>query len=105
MGKSMVRNLMKPCFSVSFTQEPKARRWMLSKRVQSGDSIAQCVRDEVVITIVGYPKDVEEVYFGKDGILEMQLPNLPHRYDHHQSKVTSAFDSAADMGMHALDAP
>ena len=30
------------------------------------DSIAQCVRNsEVVITIVGYPKDVEEIYFGE----------------------------------------
>ena len=36
MGKSMVRNLMKKGFLSQFTQEPKARRWMLSKRVQSG---------------------------------------------------------------------
>ena len=35
------------------------------------DNIADCVRGaEAVITIVGYPKDVEEVYLAPGGILE-----------------------------------
>ena len=35
------------------------------------DSIADCVKDcEAVITIVGFPQDVEEVYFDQGNILD-----------------------------------
>ena len=34
-----------------------------------------CVQDkDVIITIVGYPQDVEEVYFGPGGLLESAQP-------------------------------
>lgn len=34
-----------------------------------------CVQDkDVIITIVGYPKDVEEVYFGENGIIANAKP-------------------------------
>ena len=34
------------------------------------DAIADCAAGrDAVITMVGYPKDVEEVYFGQDAIL------------------------------------
>ncbi len=37
-------------------------------------TIAECVSNaEVIFTIVGYPKDVEELYLGKDGIFECAL--------------------------------
>ena len=35
------------------------------------ESIAACVKDaDVVFTMVGYPKDVEDIYTCKDGIFE-----------------------------------
>ena len=41
------------------------------------DTAAECARGrDAVITIVGYPKDVEEVYFGENGILANAEPEL-----------------------------
>ena len=60
-----------------------------------------------MITIVGYPKDVEEVYFGKDGILENAASGtyLIDMTTTSPKLSKRIYDSAADMGMHALDAP
>ena len=62
MGQSMVRNLMKKGYDVSVYNRTKAKADAV---VQEGahwcGSAADCAADkDVVITIVGYPKDVEE---------------------------------------------
>ena len=65
MGKSMVRNLMKAGFEVSIYARTKAK---VEDVLQEGalwcNSIGSCeAGKDAVITIVGFPKDVEEVYF------------------------------------------
>ncbi len=72
MGKSMVKNLLKKGFSVSIYTRTKQKALDIIKEGAFWcDSIAECVKQkELVITMVGYPKDVEEVYFGNKGILE-----------------------------------
>ena len=65
MGKSMVRNLMKAGYELHIYARTKAK---VEDVIQEGaifhDSIGACVADrDAVITIVGYPGDVEEVYF------------------------------------------
>ena len=72
MGKSMVRNLMKHGYHVSIYNRTKEKA---NELIEEGavwcDSVGECAKNQdVVITIVGYPKDVEEVYFGENGILE-----------------------------------
>ena len=72
MGKSMIKNLMKDGYDVSIYNRTKDKALEL---IEIGalwkDNIKECVKDaDIVITIVGYPKDVEEVYFGSEGILE-----------------------------------
>ena len=71
MGKSMVRNLMKQGYEVSiYTRTKEKAEEVISEGAIWCDRIADCVKEkEAVITIVGYPKDVEEVYFGEDGII------------------------------------
>jgi len=71
MGKSMVRNLMKHGYEVDIYARSRAKvEDVVTEGAVFHDSIADCVRDgDVVITIVGFPQDVEEVYFGEDGIL------------------------------------
>lgn len=71
MGKSMVRNLMKNGFNVSIYTRTKIKAEdVISEGAIWCDDIKDCVKDkDAIITIVGYPKDVEEVYFGEDGIL------------------------------------
>ena len=72
MGKSMVRNLMKKGFTVSiYTRTKQKALDVIEEGALWCDSIAECVKQKyAVITMVGYPKDVEEVYFGEKGILQ-----------------------------------
>ena len=75
MGKPMVRNLMKKGFPVSIYTRTKSK---VLDVIEEGavwcDDVKTCVQDkDVIITIVGYPKDVEEVYLGKDGIIEADV--------------------------------
>lgn len=70
MGKSMVRNLMKQGYTLSIYNRTKEKALDL---IEEGaiwcDSPALCAKgQDAVITIVGYPKDVEEVYFGQQGV-------------------------------------
>lgn len=72
MGKHMVRNLMKNGYEVSIYSRTKSKaKEVIEEGAIWCDDIKSCVKDkDVVITIVGYPKDVEEVYFGENGIIE-----------------------------------
>lgn len=72
MGKSMVRNLMKAGYELHIYARTKAK---VEDVIQEGaifhDSIGACVADrDAVITIVGYPADVEEVYFEPGNIFD-----------------------------------
>ena len=72
MGKSMVRNLMKAGFEVAIYTRTKSKvEDVIHEGAVWRDTVKECVADrDAVITIVGYPKDVEEVYFGEGGILK-----------------------------------
>ena len=71
MGKPMVRNLMKRGYPVSIYSRTKAKVLdVIEEGAMWCDSVATCAAEkDVIITMVGFPKDVEEVYFGEDGIL------------------------------------
>lgn len=64
MGKSMLLHLVHGGHSVSAYNRTKAKALDLAKDgVKVCDSIEECVSDaELVCTMVGYPKDVVEVY-------------------------------------------
>ena len=72
MGKSMAENLMDAGYDVHvYTRTKEKARTLLEKGARWEDSISKLASEvDVVITIVGYPSDVKEVYFGKDGIIE-----------------------------------
>ena len=76
MGKSMVRNLMKAGFEVAvYTRtKEKAEDVIVEGAVWCEDVKTCAAGRDAVITIVGYPKDVEEVYFGDDGIVASADP-------------------------------
>lgn len=71
MGKSMVRNLVKKGYDVSiYSRTISKAEELICEGIKWHNSIKECVKDaEVVITMVGYPKDVEEIYFGEKGII------------------------------------
>ena len=72
MGKSMVRNLMKTGYELHIYARTKAKGDdVISEGAIFHESIKECVPGcDAVITIVGFPRDVEEVYFDEGGILE-----------------------------------
>jgi 3-hydroxyisobutyrate dehydrogenase len=62
---------------------------------------------DVVITIVGYPKDVEDVYLGTGGIVEMARPGtvLIDMTTSSPALAAQIAQSAETEGLRALDAP
>lgn len=109
MGKSMVRNLMKSGFDVSVYTRTKSKVLdVLEEGAVWTDSIKECVANkDVVITMIGYPKDVEEVYFGEDGIMECakQGAYLIDMTTNSPELAIQIYDRAKEKGFFALDAP
>lgn len=109
MGKSMVRNLMKNGFEVSiFARNKEKVLDVISEGSSFYPTIKECVSGcDAVITIVGFPKDVEEVYFGENGILE-NVKEGTYVIDMTTSSPKLAveiFEKAKEKGVKALDAP
>lgn len=109
MGKSMIRNLMKAGFEVAVYNRTKARADdVVAEGAIWRDTVKECVADrDVVITIVGYPKDVEEVYLGEAGIIA-NAPKGAYVIDMTTSSPKLAVkihEAALAAGLHALDAP
>lgn len=109
MGKSMVRNLMKNDFEVSiFARNKEKVLDVISEGANFYPTIKECVSGcDAVITIVGFPKDVEEVYFGENGILE-NVKEGTYVIDMTTSSPKLAveiFEKAKEKGVKALDAP
>lgn len=72
MGKGMITNLIHANYTVNIYTRTKEKA---SSLVQIGahwkDSIAELTKSsDVVITMIGTPADVEDVYFGEEGILK-----------------------------------
>lgn len=72
MGRPMVRNLMKNGYKVHIFARNKMKvEDVISEGAVFHDTIAGCVKgQDAVITIVGYPQDVEDVYFTEGNILD-----------------------------------
>lgn len=109
MGKSMIRNLMKQGFEVLvYARTPGKVKDILQEGAVLMPTIAQCAeQSDVVITMVGFPRDVEEIYFGVDGILAHMQPD-GYAIDMTTSSPNLAkniFEQAKKRRIHALDAP
>lgn len=109
MGAPMVRNLMNKGFELSVYNRTKAKaEGVIAAGARWCDSVAQCAAgQDVVITIVGYPKDVEEVYFAPGGILESANPGavLIDMTTTSPRLSERIYAAAKEKGMTALDAP
>ncbi|GAQ16641.1 2-hydroxy-3-oxopropionate reductase [Oceanobacillus picturae] len=109
MGSSMVENLMQDGFPVTvYTRTKEKALPLLEQGAEWADSVKDLASSShIIITIVGYPQDVEEVYLGKDGLLAHANPGS-YLIDMTTSKPALAkeiYDRAKEKGIHALDAP
>ena len=109
MGRSMVRNLMKAGYEVHIYARTKAKvEDVISEGAVFHDSIAECVKDrDAVITIVGFPQDVEEVYFDSGNILDSASPGtyLIDMTTTSPMLAEKICEEGTKRGFHVLDAP
>lgn len=78
MGKAMARNLMKAGYELHiYARHPEKVTDIVAEGAVLHKSIAECVQSaEAVITMVGFPQDVEEVYFAPGNILDSATPGM-----------------------------
>ncbi|MCT7581278.1 NAD(P)-dependent oxidoreductase [Aliarcobacter butzleri] len=109
MGKFMVSNLLKNGFEVSIYARNKAK---VEDSIKEGavfcETIKECVQNkDAIITIVGYPKDVEEVYLSQEGIINSASQNS-YLIDMTTTTPTLSIkihEEAKKKNLKALDAP
>ena len=109
MGNGMVKNLLRHGYEVSAYTRTRAKALeALDAGAEWRESAADCVRDaDAVITMVGFPPDVEEVYFGERGILANARPGtlVIDMTTTSPRLAQRIYTEAADRGLSALDAP
>ncbi len=109
MGQSMAGHLQKAGYRLNVHNRTRAKADGLIEggatwQDSPGDVAAA---SDVVITMVGYPADVEEVYLGDGGIIE-RAPAGTYLVDMTTSEPSLAariYDAAKAKGLHSLDAP
>lgn len=109
MGKSMVRNLRKAGYRLHIYARNRAK---VEDVIREGalfyDTIAACVQGcQAVVTMVGFPQDVEEVYFQPGNILDRAEPGA-YLIDMTTTSPTLAqrlYAEGTARGFRVLDAP
>ncbi|UCZ53093.1 NAD(P)-dependent oxidoreductase [Bacillus shivajii] len=109
MGKSMASHLLKGGYTVNVYNRTKSKT---DELVKEGAVWCRTVKElatnsDIIITIVGYPKDVEAVYLSEDGIINHAKQGT-HLIDMTTSTPTLAKQidkTAKEKGMFAFDAP
>lgn len=109
MGNGMVKNLLSHGYAVNAYTRTRAKALeALDAGAEWRESVSDCVRDaDAVITMVGFPPDVEEVYFGERGILANARPGtlVIDMTTTSPRLAQRIYTEAADRGLSALDAP
>ncbi|EKV31489.1 2-hydroxy-3-oxopropionate reductase [Caenispirillum salinarum AK4] len=109
MAKGMARNVMKAGYEVhGYTRTKSKAQDLLDEGVIWHDTVADLAETcGVVITMVGYPQDVEQVYYGEGGILAHAKPGsyLVDMTTSSPSIAQRIANDADQRGLHALDAP
>ncbi|MCB1122909.1 MAG: NAD(P)-dependent oxidoreductase [Verrucomicrobiae bacterium] len=109
MGRSMAGHLLQAGYPVSVYNRTKSKAEdLLAAGAQWCDSPGRAaVGADIIITIVGFPKDVEEVYLGRGGILDNAksgslVIDMTTSSPLLAKKIATA---AAEKGIGSLDAP
>ncbi len=109
MGASMAGHLLVAGYPMRVFSRTKAKaQTLIEQGAQWCSSPAEVAADsQVIFTIVGFPKDVEEVYFGSDGILP-SAPSGAIVVDMTTTRPSLAqriYESGLEKGIKSIDAP
>lgn len=109
MGAAMAGHLMDAGFEVSVYNRTKSKAQSLIERgAKWCDTVSELAKNQdVIISIVGYPKDVEQIYLADNGIINSAKEGA-YLVDMTTSSPILAekiFDVAKNKNLHAVDAP
>jgi 3-hydroxyisobutyrate dehydrogenase len=109
MGRSMCGHLMDRGYAVTVHSRTRARAGdLLARGARWADTPAGVAREaDVVFTMVGFPADVRDVYFGDSGVLAAARPGAV-LVDMTTTEPTLAVEIAAAAearGLQSVDAP
>ncbi|OIK14817.1 oxidoreductase [Bacillus sp. MUM 116] len=109
MGKSMAGHLLNASFPLvvySRTQE-KAFDLLEKGAIWADNPQEVAEKAQVIFTIVGYPKDVEEVYLGQEGLISHAKAGsfLIDMTTSAPSLAKKIYEAAKENGIQAIDAP
>ena len=109
MGLSMCGHLLNKGYAVAVYSRTKAKAQpLLDKGAQWGDSPrAVADQSQVLFSMVGYPRDVREVYFGENGVLAGVKPGslVIDMTTTEPGLSKEIFAAAKAKGVDAIDAP
>lgn len=109
MGSSMVKNLLKADYAVTVYNRTKHKTDALvalgAKWADSPAAVAQ--QSDVILSIVGYPQDVEAIYYGEQGLFSVVQPGqiLVDMTTSTPTLAQKIAASATEKGIQTLDAP
>lgn len=109
MGKSMAGHLIKAGYkTLVYNRTPDRAKELIEQGAVWKETVAELAAEaNIIITMVGYPRDVEEVYFGEQGILN-HANSGTYVIDMTTSSPLLAqkiYETAKEKQIHALDAP
>lgn len=109
MGASMVRHLLKAGYEVHVYNRTKSKAdSLVTEGAIWQDNPAEVTKhSDIIITIVGYPKDVEDTYFGEKGILNAAKEGdiVIDMTTSTPSLAMKIYNAAKEKNVAALDAP
>lgn len=109
MGASMCGHLLQAGYPLTLYTRTKSKAHSLFERgaawADSPRAVAE--RSTVIITMVGFPRDVRDVYFGPEGILAGATPGsiLIDMTTTEPALSRDIAAAASTKGLHAIDAP
>ncbi|SDM06353.1 NAD(P)-dependent oxidoreductase [Bacillus sp. OK048] len=109
MGKSMAGNLLAAGYQLILYSRTKEKAGeLLDKGAQWVKTPGEMAKKAtIIITMVGYPSDVEEIYLGENGLVSNGQPGsfLIDMTTSAPSLAMKISKAAKEKGIHAIDAP
>lgn len=109
MGASMAMHLMEHGFELKvYNRSVEKTRPLTEKGAKLAATVSECASGvDAVISIVGYPKDVREVYLGEDGVIASadQGTVIIDMTTSAPSLAVEIYEAAKSKGLYSIDAP
>ncbi|MEK5184200.1 NAD(P)-dependent oxidoreductase [Solibacillus sp. FSL W7-1324] len=109
MGASIVVHLLNAGHDVTiYTRTKSKAEDLITAGAKWAETPAQASKEQdIVFTMVGYPKDVEEVYTGENGIFSAakQGAIIVDMTTSEPTLAKKLYQEASERGLHSLDAP